>query len=60
MDKQTSGISNALAGMQGQATLAKISGNGYYSAGPMLMMMSYGMPPVNEMGQPVGYYYASY
>lgn len=39
-------------GMQGQATLAKITGNGYTSAGPT-PMMPYGMPPA-------GYYYTPY
>lgn len=41
-------------GMQGQAALAKIGGVGYYGPGP------YGIPPVNGMGQPGGYYYAPY
>lgn len=41
-------------GMQGQAALAKIGGAGYYGPGP------YGIPPVNGMGQPGGYYYAPY
>lgn len=48
-------------GMQGQATLAKITGTGYYSSGPMPAAMPYGMPygmpPVNGMGAPAGYYY---
>ncbi|XP_044471911.1 putative clathrin assembly protein At2g25430 isoform X1 [Mangifera indica] len=43
-------------GMQGQASLAKITGTGYYSAGPMTVM-PYGMPPVNGIGPPAGYYY---
>ncbi|KAH7574118.1 hypothetical protein ACOSQ2_008443 [Xanthoceras sorbifolium] len=43
----------AVTGMQGQASLAKITGNGYYNAGPM----PYGLPPVNGMGAPAGYYY---
>ncbi|KDP33586.1 hypothetical protein JCGZ_07157 [Jatropha curcas] len=48
-------------GMQGQASLAKINGNGYYTAGPGPMpMMPYGMPPVNGMGPPAGYYYTPY
>ncbi|KAJ6434931.1 hypothetical protein OIU84_000219 [Salix udensis] len=38
-------------GMQGQTSLTKISGGGYYNAGPM-PMMPYGMPPVNGMGPP--------
>lgn len=46
-------------GMQGQASLAKITGTGYYNAGPR-PMMSYGMPPVNGMGPPAGYYYTPY
>ncbi|KAJ6373134.1 hypothetical protein OIU76_027464 [Salix suchowensis] len=47
-------------GMQGQTSLAKISGGGYYNAGPM-PMMPYGMPPVNGMGPPpAGYYYTPY
>lgn len=41
-------------GMQGQASLAKISGGGYYT--PPMMMPPYGMPPVNP---PAGYYYAT-
>jgi hypothetical protein len=47
-------------GMQGQTSLAKISGSGYYAAGPPMPMMPYGMPPVNGMGAPAGYYYAPY
>ncbi|KAK7834561.1 putative clathrin assembly protein [Quercus suber] len=49
----------AKEGMQGQASLAKMTGAGYYAAGPM-PMMPYGMPPVNGMGAPAGYYYAPY
>ena len=49
----------AREGMQGQASLAKISGAGYHPAGPM-PMTPYGMPPVNGMGAPAGYYYAPY
>ncbi|CAK7353714.1 unnamed protein product [Dovyalis caffra] len=50
----------AKEGMQGQASLAKINGAGYYNAGPM-PMMPYGMPPVNGMGPPpAGYYYHPY
>ncbi|KAF2287232.1 hypothetical protein GH714_039401 [Hevea brasiliensis] len=45
-------------GMQGQSSLAKLNGTGYYTAGPGPMpMMPYGMPPVNGMGPPAGYYY---
>ncbi|KAJ9167732.1 hypothetical protein P3X46_019336 [Hevea brasiliensis] len=48
-------------GMQGQSSLAKISGTGYYTAAPGPMpMMPYGMPPVNGMGPPAGYYYTPY
>lgn len=50
----------AREGMQGQTSLAKISGSGYYAAGPPMPMMPYGMPPVNGMGAPAGYYYAPY
>lgn len=48
----------ANAGMQGQATLAKISAPppGYYAPAPM----PYGMPSVNGMGPPAGYYYNPY
>ncbi|KAE8668542.1 putative clathrin assembly protein [Hibiscus syriacus] len=46
-------------GMQGQASLAKISYPGYYGTGSM-PMMPYGMPPVNGMGPPAGYYYTPY
>ncbi|KAK9279537.1 hypothetical protein L1049_013216 [Liquidambar formosana] len=49
----------AREGMQGQASLAKIGGAGYYGPGPM-QMMPYGMPPVNGMGPPGGYYYTPY
>ena len=41
-------------GMQGQASLAKMTGAGYYGQGPM-PMMPYGMPPINGMGYPGGY-----
>ncbi|KAJ9184032.1 hypothetical protein P3X46_007816 [Hevea brasiliensis] len=45
-------------GMQGQSSLAKLNGTGYYTVGPGPMpMMPYGMPPVNGMGPPAGYYY---
>ncbi|GLT43641.1 hypothetical protein SLA2020_175770 [Shorea laevis] len=47
-------------GMQGQTSLAKISTSGYYAPGPMPMAMPYGMPPVNGMGPPPGYYYTPY
>lgn len=46
-------------GMQGQASLAKLSGNGYFGPSPT-PMMPYGMPPVNGMGPPAGYYYTHY
>ncbi|KAK9269480.1 hypothetical protein L1049_001255 [Liquidambar formosana] len=46
-------------GMQGQMGLAKINGAGYYGPAPQ-PMMPYGMPPVNGMGQPGGYYYTPY
>ncbi|KAF8393182.1 hypothetical protein HHK36_021423 [Tetracentron sinense] len=46
-------------GMQGQVSLAKIGGGGHYAPG-QLPMMPYGMPPVNGMGPPGGYYYAPY
>ncbi|KAI6679226.1 hypothetical protein NL676_033107 [Syzygium grande] len=48
----------ATEGMRGQATLAKISGTGYYAPGPPAM--PYGMPPVSGMGPPTGYYYSPY
>lgn len=46
-------------GMQGQASLAKLTGAGYYAQGPM-PMMPYGMPPVNGMGHLGGYYQTPY
>lgn len=47
-------------GMQGQASLTKLSGTGNYPTGPM-PVMPYGMPPVNGMGAPpAGYYYTPY
>ncbi|KAK4415378.1 putative clathrin assembly protein [Sesamum alatum] len=47
-------------GMQGQASLAKISTGGYYAPG-VQPVMPYGMPPVNGVGiPPAGYYYAPY
>ncbi|KHN07072.1 Putative clathrin assembly protein [Glycine soja] len=46
-------------GMQGQSSLAKLNGAGYYAGGPM-PMMPYGMPPVNGMGPPTGYYHTPY
>ncbi|KAK7351381.1 hypothetical protein VNO77_10789 [Canavalia gladiata] len=46
-------------GMQGQTSLAKLSGTGYYAGGPM-PTMPFGMPPVNGMGPPTGYYHAPY
>ncbi|KAI4339743.1 hypothetical protein MLD38_024652 [Melastoma candidum] len=42
----------AQEGMQGQASLAKIGGAGYYAPGQMAPM-----PPVPGMGPPAGYYY---
>lgn len=46
-------------GMQGQTSLTKISGGGYYTPG-VQPMMPYGMPPVNGMGvPPAGYYYTT-
>ncbi|KAK6236175.1 hypothetical protein SCA6_011512 [Theobroma cacao] len=48
-------------GMQGQASLAKITASpGYYAPVAQPMMMPYGMPQVNGMGQPGGYYYPPY
>lgn len=51
-------------GMQGQSSLSRIGGAGYYAPGanPMMPaaapMMPYGMPPVNGMmPPPAGYYY---
>lgn len=50
----------AKEGMQGQGSLAKMSGAGYYGAAPM-GMTPYGMPPTNGMvPPPAGYYYAPY
>lgn len=46
-------------GMQGQTSLAKINGTGYYAGGPM-PVVPYGMPPVNGMGATAGYYYTPY
>ncbi|KAL0330546.1 UNVERIFIED_CONTAM: putative clathrin assembly protein [Sesamum radiatum] len=47
-------------GMQGQASLAKISTGGYYAPG-VQPVMPYGMPPVNGVGiPPAGYYHAPY
>ncbi|EEF46954.1 clathrin assembly protein, putative [Ricinus communis] len=46
-------------GMQGQTSLAKINGTGYYNAGPM-PMTPYGTPPLNGMGPMPGYYYTPY
>ncbi|GMN49608.1 hypothetical protein TIFTF001_018773 [Ficus carica] len=48
-------------GMQGQTSLAKIGGTGYNGmAASPYPMMPYGMPPVNGMGPPAGYYYTPY
>ncbi|XP_028799123.1 putative clathrin assembly protein At2g25430 [Neltuma alba] len=49
----------AREGMQGQSSLAKINGTGYYAGAPT-PAMPYGMPPVNGMGPPSGYYYTPY
>ncbi|KAK7311880.1 hypothetical protein RJT34_10327 [Clitoria ternatea] len=46
-------------GMQGQSSLNKLNGSGYYGGGPM-PMMPYGIPPVNGMGPPNGYYHTPY
>ena len=46
-------------GMQGQTSLAKISGNGYMAPNPY-PVMPYGMPPVNGVMPPAGYYYTPY
>lgn len=47
-------------GMQGQTSLAKINGGGYYGPG-VQPVMQYGMPPVNGVGvPPAGYYYNPY
>ncbi|KAM7256074.1 hypothetical protein ACFE04_011815 [Oxalis oulophora] len=43
-------------GMRGQTSLTKINGPGFYNGAPM----PYGMPPVNGMGPPAGYYYNPY
>ncbi|CAI8599623.1 unnamed protein product [Vicia faba] len=40
-------------GMQGQTSLTKLNGTGYYGGGPM----PYGMPPAYGMGPPNGYYH---
>ncbi|KAE8718936.1 putative clathrin assembly protein [Hibiscus syriacus] len=48
-------------GMQGQTSLSKITAtSGYYSPVAHPGMMPYGMPPVDGMGQPGGYYYPPY
>ncbi|KAI7994162.1 putative clathrin assembly protein [Camellia lanceoleosa] len=50
----------ASQGMQGQTSLAKISGGGYYAPGVQPMMMPYGMPTVNGVGlPPPGYYHTT-
>ncbi|KAF4346053.1 hypothetical protein G4B88_000571, partial [Cannabis sativa] len=51
----------AREGMQGQTSLAKLSGNGYMAPNPY-PVMQYGMPQpqVNGMGPPAGYYYNPY
>ncbi|KAL3746566.1 hypothetical protein ACJRO7_015516 [Eucalyptus globulus] len=48
----------AVHGMRGQATLAKISGASYFAQ--PTMPMPYGVPPVNGMGPPTGYYHSPY
>ncbi|XP_024017594.1 LOW QUALITY PROTEIN: putative clathrin assembly protein At2g25430 [Morus notabilis] len=45
-------------GMQGQTSLAKIGGAGHN--GMAASPYPYGMPPVNGMGPPAGYYYTPY
>ncbi|KAE8701570.1 putative clathrin assembly protein [Hibiscus syriacus] len=48
-------------GMQGQTSLSKITAtSGFYAPVAQPVMMPYGMPPVDGMGQPVGYYFPSY
>ncbi|PIA42400.1 hypothetical protein AQUCO_02000092v1 [Aquilegia coerulea] len=48
----------ARGGMQGQVSLSKISGSGFYNnPSPMGMMIPYGLQPSNGVG-PGGYYYA--
>lgn len=48
-------------GMQGQSSLAKITASSvYYGAAAQPVMMPYGMPQVNGMGQAGGYYYPPY
>lgn len=50
----------AREGMQGQTSLSKINGGGYYPPG-YPPAMPYGMPPVNGMGYPPpGQYYNQY
>ncbi|XP_022755152.1 probable clathrin assembly protein At4g32285 [Durio zibethinus] len=48
-------------GMQGQASLSKITASsGYYAPVAQPVTMPYGMPQVNGMQQPGGYYYPPY
>ncbi|KAF9615606.1 hypothetical protein IFM89_024702 [Coptis chinensis] len=50
----------AREGMQGQVSLGKISGSGFYNPGmPGMNMVPYGMQPVNGVG-PSGYYHVPY
>uniref|UniRef100_A0A7N0ZSS0 ENTH domain-containing protein n=1 Tax=Kalanchoe fedtschenkoi TaxID=63787 RepID=A0A7N0ZSS0_KALFE len=49
----------AREGMQGPATLAKLSGQTYYGEA-LVPMMPYGMPPVNGVGPPAGFGYSPY
>ncbi|KAL5697948.1 hypothetical protein ACHQM5_029045 [Ranunculus cassubicifolius] len=49
----------AREGMQGQVSLARMSGSGFYNQGPAGMMVPYGMQPINGVG-PSGYYHTSY
>ncbi|CAL0305719.1 unnamed protein product [Lupinus luteus] len=46
-------------GMQGQSSLTILGGTGTYAGGPM-PVMPYGMPPVNGMGPPTGYYHSPF
>ncbi|XP_019414851.1 PREDICTED: putative clathrin assembly protein At2g25430 [Lupinus angustifolius] len=46
-------------GMQGQSSLTILGGTGTYAGGP-IPVMPYGMPPVNGIGPPTGYYHTPY
>lgn len=59
VQEQQTWLQYARDGMQGQASLAKLSGTGYYAGGP-IPVVPYGMPPVNGMGAPAGYYHTPY